>query len=156
MIYRLPRVTSSYVSAYVAAANAIAGAPFRENLSPLETWKDDEFTGYALRFGWPVPRQDFHPQLRRFCTLDPATAADQVENLIDRIQGNDDRDISSVAERLAQAFIALYQCVIRELEGQLNAIPPPPPAEAAAIRAEINELNGKIAVLQQFLATLRN
>jgi hypothetical protein len=46
--------------------------------------------------------------------------------------------------------------VIRELEGQLNAIPPPPPAEAAAIRAEINELNGKIAVLQQFLATLRN
>lgn len=163
VIYRLPRVSSFYVNAYVAAANAIAAATFRDDLAPLETWKDDEFVGYALRFGWPVPRRDFHPQLRRFCTLDLAVADDHAQNLIDHIRGGVERDaegnvrrIPSVAERLAEAFIALYERVIRELEAQLNAVPPPSPAEIAAMGAEINDLNAKIAILEQFLATLRS
>ncbi len=162
VIYRLPRASSSYVHAYAAAAYAIAGAPFRDDLNPLETWKDDEFVGYARRFGWPVPRQDFHPQLRRFCTLDLAVADEHAQDLIDHIQGKVERDaagnvvrrIPSVAERLARAFIALYERVIQELEAQLSAVPPPSPGETAAIQAEIADLNAKIAVLEQFLATL--
>ena len=84
-------------------------------------------------------------------------------SLIDQIRGGFEQDgegnvrrIPSVAERLAEAFIALYERVIRELEARLNAAPPPSPARVAAIQAEINGLNAKIAVLEQFLLTLRS
>jgi len=160
VIYRLPRVGAWLVSAYTAAANAILGAPFRADLAPLETWKDDEFVGYALRFGWGMPRQDFHPGLQRFCTLDAGTADRHVQKLIDHIQGSVQRDeegqtvrrIPSVAEQLTDAFIALYRRVIRELEAQSEAASA---TEAAGMQAEIAELESRISILERFRATLQ-
>jgi len=162
VIYELARADPAYVNAYIAAVRAIYFAPFRPALRPLD--RDDEFIGYAIRFGWPVGAPDFHPRLRRFCSLDHQLAAERVADLVDRIQGRVDRDqdgnvvrrVPSAAERIIQAFINLYQRVINELQARINADPPPPGGEVAAMQAEINELQARIDALTQFLQTLRN
>jgi hypothetical protein len=84
--------------------------------------------------------------------------------LIDRIQGRIDRNpegrivhrVYGVADRMTRAFIKLYERVIQALESQLNAFPPLPPGQVAAIQAEIGTLNRKIEILKQFETTLRN
>jgi hypothetical protein len=161
VIYRLPGVSASYLSAYAGAVGAILGAPFRDDLAPLESWKDEELVDYALRFGWPVPRRDFHPRLERFCSLDHATADERVQTLIDHIQGKVERDgagnlerIPSVAEVLAKYYIAFYRRVIDELNRRISASASP--IEIARMRAEIADLQSKISVLEQFLARLQN
>lgn len=164
VLYRLPPSPSWLVQAYVTSAYAILRAPFYDALRPLETWKDDEFVGYARRFGWPRPRRDFHPRLEHFCTLDRAVADQRVQDLIDHVQGKVERDeegnvilrIPSVAEVLADGFIGLYQRVIQELQSRMNAVPPPRPWEVAGMQAEISQLRQKISILERFRFQLQN
>ncbi len=162
VIYELARTDPAYVNAYIAAVRAIFFAPFRPALRPLD--RDEEFIEYAMRFGWPIGPPDFHPRLHRFCAVDHQLAEERVADLVDRIQGRVDRDeqgnaihrVPSVAERIIQAFINLYQRVIDELQARINADPPPPAGEIAAMQAEINELQSRIDALTEFLQQLRS
>lgn len=166
VIYRLPRVPPSLVEAYVTAAYAIVNAAFRGDLCPLETWKDPEVVAYCQRFGWDVFRRDLHPVFCRrcadepFCTRDAAAVDSTVENLIDRIQGRSVRGkpdwIPGVAWHVTETYIAFYQRVVRALEAQLDAVPPPSPADVLAIQAEIGQLEAKIEVLREFRAEVEN
>jgi hypothetical protein len=160
VIYRLPQASPGLVSAYMAAANAILSSPTRADLAPLETWKDDEYIGYSARFGWPLERRDFHPRLQRFCSLDPETADERAQSVVDRVQGRGRRGepgwIPGVAWELTRARIALYRRVIAELSSRISAVPPPSAAEIAGMLAEISGLEGKIEVLQEFQTRLEN
>jgi len=154
VIYTLQTAPPNLVTAYVSAVVAIYYAPFREALRPLDD--DEEFIYYGQLFGWGGA-PDFHPRLNRFCSLDRALADERVDDLIDRIQGNDAPYVSSLAERMARAFIGLYERVIREYENLLGADPPPSAAQTAAMQAEIGQLRQKIDTLNQFfLQTLEN
>jgi hypothetical protein len=142
VIYVLAKASPSLVNTYIQAANAILDAPFQPQLRPLDN--DDEFIYYSNRFGWGTGPPDFHPRLRQFDTLDLALAAERVQDLIDRIQGNNAREprVPGVPERMTEAFIRLYQRVIEELRNQPNS------------QAEIAQLEAKIKILEQFKATL--
>jgi hypothetical protein len=170
VIYRLAQAPQGISNAYVKAALALRQMPRRDDLAPLD--RDDEFIKYALQFGFGGP-PDFHPRLfggcycgwnHRFCSLDHSQANEAALHLIDRIQGRIDREpdgrivrrVYGVADRMARAFIKLYERVIRALESQLNAFPPLPPGQVSAIQAEISTLKGKIEILRQFETTLRN
>ena len=159
VIYALAKAPAGRVGAYVQAVVALLRAPFRPQLGPLD--RDDEFIYYRTLFGWGTGAPDFHPGLHRFCSLELAAAEAAVERVIDRIQGKVVKDgdgnviqkIPSVAEVMARAFINLYESVIGQYEAMLNMVPVPPPG-AAAMRAEIAQLQAKIALLDQFLASL--
>jgi len=152
VIYQLARAPQWLVEAYRQAALAILNAPFRPALMPLD--RDDEFIGYAQRFGWPVGAPDFHPPLHRFCGLDHAVAQERVDDLVERIEGRLVPDgqggfirQGGVAQNIVMAFIALYQRVIQQLQQ--------PPWNGPGAAAEILALQQRIAVLQQFLAQLQ-
>ncbi len=146
-LYELPTADSDLVDAYVQAVLAVLYAPFREALQPLD--QDDEFIDYSLRFGWDEDPPDFHPRLSSSCTLSHDTIEEQVENLIDRIQGKVETDdeghvirrIPSVAEHMAKDFVSLYDRVIQNLDGGGN-------------QAEIGQLQTKIDTLTQFIQGL--
>jgi hypothetical protein len=160
VLYALARAPASLAQAYVQAVYAILRAPFREDLRPLD--RDDEFDGYQRRFRGAGGSPDFHPVLHRFCSLSRTVADQAVADLIDRIGGRVDRDddgnvirrVSGVPETMTRAFIRLYQWVIQQLQAQLGVTPPPPPDQRAAIQAEIDQLQGQIQILQDFLGTL--
>lgn len=155
-IYLLPVAAPGYSQAYVQAAIAIMSMPLRNALRTLDN--DDEFIGYNLRFMWGSGAPDFHPRVGRFCSLDLSTARAQVEDTLDRIYGrletDDARRIPSLPERMASSFINLYERVIDELQAQLDA--GPPPGQAGAIQAEIDQLRQRIAVLEAFRQSLQN
>lgn len=160
VIYALARAPATNSQGYVRAAMAIVGYAKRQALAPLD--RDDEFIGYAIRFGWGTGAPDFHPRLQQFCSLDTKLADDRAKDLIDHIKGKVERDaqgritrkIPSVAETMTHGFINLYQRVIRELQNQINAVPPPDPGQVMGMQAEIKTLQGKIDVLQKYLQTL--
>jgi len=161
VLYALQETNWPLVNDYYRAAMAILNAPFREDLRPLDD--DPEFLYYKYRFGWPGRPRDFHPPLRRFCEVDHGTAADRVEDLIDRIQGRPAepeqgiRRVPSVAESMANWFrLRFYPRVIRELEDLINAVPPPPPGDIASMQAEIADLKARIGVLTAFVQRLQN
>jgi hypothetical protein len=144
VLYALAKAPASLSSAYLQTVTAIIQAPFRADLKPLDD--DDEF-----RY-WHGSSPDFHPSLRRFCSLDRDTVERPVSELIDRIQGKSERRhrVPSVAERMAQAFISLYQSVIVMLQDAAADGPLSPAAQA-----QIAQLQQKIDVLQDFLQSLR-
>lgn len=161
VLYALAQAPANLSQAYVQAALAILRFPLRNDLRPLD--RDDEFQAYSQRF--PQLRigvPDFHPRPRGFCSLDRTLADQVVADLLDRITGRVDRDASGnvtrripgVPETMTRAFIGLYTRVIQELQNQMNATPPPPPAQMAAMQAEIDQLQAKIDILQKFLQTL--
>ena len=153
VIYLLQTAPPNLVTSYVQAVVAIYYASFQEALRPLDN--DEEYIYYGQLFGWGGA-PDFHPRLNRFCSLDRSLADERVEDLIDRIQGRDDPRVSSLAERMARAFIGLYERVIREYETLLGADPPPSAAQRAAMQAEIGQLRQKIDTLNQFMQTFQN
>ena len=152
VIYALQKAPAGLVNAYVQAAVAILRAPFRDALKPLD--RDDEFIFYGTLFGWGASAPNFHPRLSGFCSLDRPLADDRVNNLIDRIQGKKDPKIPDLAERMTRSFIGLYQRAIQAYNGQMNAVPPPPPGGIGAMQGQINQLQQKIDTLNQFLQTL--
>ena len=161
-LYQLPTAGGNYLAMYVQAALAILSMPERPALLILD--RDPEFPAYAQRFGWRGGGSpDFHPRLSSFCTTDLTVAQDEVERLLDRIGGVRPQQgpprvnhVPSLAERMASAYIALYQSVIQELNNQLNAVPPPPPGQIAAIQAEIAQLQQWVSTLDTFRQSLQN
>lgn len=159
-LYELPRAPAVYSEAYRQAAMAILTADFRADLAPLD--RDDEFLFYARRFGWQTGAPDFHPALRRFCSLDHSVAQTRVDHLIIEIEGQIVADsegnrqrIGGVPQRIVQAFIHLYTQVIHQLTLLLDG-GGLPPDESLAIRGEISDLQNRITHLQAFLNELRN
>lgn len=161
-LYRLPTAGGNYLAMYVQAALGILRMPERPALLILD--RDPEFPAYAARFGWRGGGSpDFHPGFAQTCTLDTAVVHDRVENLLDRIGGVRPQQgppqvphVPSLAERMAAAYIGLYQRVIDELNAQLNGVPPPSPGQIGAIQAEIAQLQQMIATLDAFRQSLQN
>ena len=153
VIYALAKAPPDLANAYVQAVMALLNAPFRRQLAPLDN--DDEFIYYGSLLGRGAYAPDFHPRLHSFSTLDLELARDYVQNLIDRIQGRDEEGpgthrVPGVPEVMTRAFINLYQSVIRYFEDLMNADP------TANFQAQIDELEGKISILEQFMTTLQN
>ena len=140
-LYELTKAPPDLVQAYVRAVLALRGAPFRPALRPLD--QDDEFIAYGALLGLTGSPPDFHPRLEVFCSLDRELADEHVQELIDRIQGRVERDergnvigrVPDVAERMARAFINLYQQVIQHTQGS-------------------PDLQAKVNILEQFLQAL--
>lgn len=156
-LYLLPTAPAVFSQNYVQAALAILYMPLRQSLLPLD--RDDEFIGYAMRFQWGGGAPDFHPRVRRFCSLDWSVASSNVEDTLDHIYGRKANPggggrIPSLPERMASSFIGLYERVIQELQAQMNMTPPPAPI--SAIQAEISDLQQKIDILDAFRAGLQN
>jgi len=120
-----------------------------ERLHPLD--QDHEWNEYHARFPLVIgTAPDLYPRLRRFCSLSHETAAERVEDLVDRIQGRqaEEDQVPSVAERAASQFRNMYQRVIDELEALLDLGTAPPGAQA-----EIDRLQRKIDTLTQFITS---
>jgi predicted ribosome quality control (RQC) complex YloA/Tae2 family protein len=89
--------------------------------------------------------------------VDEAKTQDQVDNLIDRIQGkkpdaNSPTQVPSIAESMSQAFVDFFNRVIDELTRQLNATPAPPADVQNQLKKEIQDLKDKIDLLKKPLA----
>jgi hypothetical protein len=151
VLYVLAKAPATLVANYVATVRAILYAPFRRQLDPLD--RDSDFIYYT---GGP---REFHPRMSSFCDTDRDSVAARVQDLIDRIQGRNDkvRRVDSLAKTMTNSFISMYQGVIAQYERLINSKPPnrPPAAEIARMEAEIPELKAKIKVLQDYAKTLR-
>lgn len=128
---------------YFQAVTALMTASFKSALNPLD--RDDEFISYySPRYSPPTDYRppNFHPQVLA-CELD-FTQVEQmfIQNpggLLDRIRGPKQAGKGGVPDRMARAFIAMYQ-------EQLDAI------KAAggndpALQKKIDELNAFIGTL---------
>ena len=85
VLYALAEAPASLVNAYVQSVMAIAQAPFRAQLAPLDN--DPDFIYYGSLFGWGGA-PDFQPRFQQMCTTDRSLTDTAVQNLIDHIQGN--------------------------------------------------------------------
>lgn len=161
-IYQLPKTDPSLPGAFIQTAMAMLTAAYRPDLRPIDD--DEEFLYYTAQYLDPLHRPwapNFIPRLHFRCALDVAAAAQDTENLVDRIQGKVVKDaqgnvihkIQGVPERMARSFINLYAQVITVLQGLLSATPPPSPDEAAQMQAEISKLQGQMDILTPFLNT---
>jgi hypothetical protein len=162
VLYMLPTVQDAgLMKAYIQAVIAVYYVSFLFDLSPLD--HNTEFIRYSRRFGWRVwdiEAPDYHPLPGRFCTTDPAVARQRVDQLL--------ADIKNVPKRMTNDLIdptmvrdannplapphprGLYPWVIWELQNRINAQPPPPADQVAAMKAEIKQVQQKIDILQQF------
>lgn len=129
------------------AALAIVNDSNRPDLDPLD--RDQELVAW---YG-PPPR-DFHPRLETSsqngctdsdrCSLNPQEVRfGSVQRVIDRIQGPRGGGRGGVPERMARAWISMYQAQKAQLEAQQ-----PPP------QAQIDQLQSLIDQLNQFIGTL--
>ncbi|MBU4272379.1 MAG: pilus assembly protein [Planctomycetes bacterium] len=174
-IYILPPAPDqeAWAQAYSNVRNEILGMIFgpvdprtlEPPIWPLDRETDFITYGQIIQLvepSWNPASPDFHPWLRGFCSLDTTLADERVyglddaPGLIDRIQGNKDRRVSSLAESMSRAFINLYQRAIQAYQSLLGADPPPSAAQRAAMQAEIGQLQQKIDTLNQFLQTFEN
>jgi hypothetical protein len=148
-LYTLPQTgkEANLAQEYVNAVAKIFYAPYQADLWPLDT--DVDFIIYNLRFGWGHGAPDFHPWLGSFCDTEEDQVKSLVDDLLNRIQGNAEKHIPSLADTMTQAFIDLYKRVIDTLTKQLNSVPPPPPGQISSIKQEIADLEQKIKQLQQ-------
>ena len=154
LVYPLPKLGGD---AYITTAIELYftfyhDPPWTDYLAPLD--RDGEFIYFGRLFGWGSGAPDFQPRLGRFCSLDHSLADAEVKRLIDRIQGKKDPHASDVAERMARAFIGLYR---RAIQGYQKLISGNPPSldQTANVQSQINQLQQKIGVLNQFLRTLQ-
>lgn len=104
-------------------------------LAPLDN--DDEFIAY---YG---SAPDFHPVINNGCTLNRFQAYPDQQDLITRIQGPRGGGRGGVPDRMASAFIRMYQSQINDLNQQA-----PPP------QAQIDQIQAKIDQLQRFRGSL--
>jgi len=155
VLYALAKAPASLVNAYVQSVLAISQAAFREQLRPLDD--DPDFLYYGALFGWGGA-PDFYPRVQSMCTTDRNLTDKSVEQLIDTIQGKHtkNQNIPSLAERMAQSFLGLYQRALAAFEAILNAkSPPAPPGMVSLAQSQIPELKAKIDILKKFLETIQ-
>ncbi len=156
VIYALAKADASLSTAFSQAVMASLRAAYRAGLRPLDD--DEEFEYYLATYlgqSGGAPNFTTRWRLAYRCTLDLDAEQALVDNLVNRIQGTEQngRLVGGMAADMANAFISLYNRVIRVLEDSLNATPPP--ANTASIQAEIASLQAKVETLQQFLETLQ-
>jgi len=151
VLWELAKAPATMSQAYIAAVVAVYSATYQANLVPLE--REPDFP----RFGRGSP--DFHPRLGSFCGLDVVSVHDtSVINLTERIAGvyTPERHVAGVPERMTRSYLGLYRGALAELEAMLNADPPLPANQRAAVEAQLAalhaELDPKIAQLEAFLA----
>jgi hypothetical protein len=154
LVYPLPKLGGD---AYITTAIRLYftfyhDPPWTDYLAPLD--RDGEFLYFGRLFGWGSGAPDFQPRLGRFCSLDRSLADAEVKRLIDRIQGKKDPHASDVAERMARAFISLYRRAIQDYQKLISGNPPSLD-QTANVQSQINQLQQKIGVLNQFLRTLQ-
>ncbi len=106
VLYELPKAPAGLSQAFANAVRAVANAPFKSDLDPLD--RDPEIFAFYGNY------VDFHPPLQPFASLDEQMVYDtRVKPLIDRIQGRPpsptQSGVPSVAERMIQFFINMYQ-----------------------------------------------
>jgi hypothetical protein len=122
------------IAAYREADQQILNNPQRTDLDPLD--RDAEFSAF---YGGRPP--DFHPRVGGMCVTDRTLIAAQlIENpggLIHRIQGPKGGGRGGVPERMANAFIKLYQDQIMQLQQQM----PPPTQQIQGLQQFIDQLN---------------
>ncbi|MBI1900251.1 MAG: pilus assembly protein [Planctomycetia bacterium] len=101
-IYELPKADPQYAQAFASAAQRLLSAPFRPQLRPLD--RDEEI--YAW-YGYYV---DFHPRMPSFCSLDyQSVHADELQDLIDHIEGEQMPPVPSVPEVMESFFQNMYR-----------------------------------------------
>ncbi|MGO8750115.1 MAG: hypothetical protein ACLQNE_29570 [Thermoguttaceae bacterium] len=157
VIYILAQAPAGDSQAYVQAVMAIYNT-FYGNPNPLSTgllplYKDVVWHGFHLQFPrWIGDSPDFEPQLPGFCSMDPTQVQPAVASFIQSIEGGPGQH--SVAWTMTNAFIGMYQDVIRILQRQMKAKPPPSANQIAAMQAEIQQAQQEVSVLTKFLQTL--
>ena len=154
VLYVLPKVPDSMAQAYVQAILAILNAPFRPQLKPLD--QDDEFLFYSQLFDWgsgaPLSTRRCRP-IRRAIPTRQSAAERRTE--LDRPHSREEG--SARGGRARGDGPGVYRPLYRAqnaYRNEMNAVPPPSPAQQAAIQASINQLQPKIDALNQFLGTL--
>jgi hypothetical protein len=156
--YPLAAASRSLVNAYTQAVMAVEMAPFRPQLAPLDS--DPDFIYYGLLFGWGGAPDFYrsHAWFRPLCTLDHSLTDAGVQDLIDRIQGNNTKRprVASMAEFMANAFLALYQQALSAFEAILKAKnPPASPQMVALAQSQIPQLHTYIQELEAFLQSIQ-
>jgi hypothetical protein len=161
VIYALGQAPASLSNAYMQAIEAIIYAPFAPQLAPLD--HDPEFI--AFTGGAP----DFHPKYASCwapgwpcctlgnpnCSLDTNLVQQNVQNLINQIQGQKNPHIPSVAETMTQAFMGLYSQEMNAYQNQMNANPPPSQSVMAGLQASFGQAQSNYNTLKQFNQTLQ-
>lgn len=129
VIYQLAKADPALVQRFIDAVVAIYYSPEMADLAPLD--RESDFP----RFGRGTP--DFHPRLSSFSSLDVERIREQnVGPLLERIE--------QLPSRMTGSYLSLYRGALADLEAQLNTDPPPDPATAAAIQAELNALHAEL------------
>ncbi|MCE9555229.1 MAG: pilus assembly protein [Planctomycetes bacterium] len=153
VLWELAKAPATMSQAYIAAVVAVYSAAYQADLAPLD--RESDFP----RFGHGSP--DFHPRLSSFCGLDAeGVLAGPVTQLIERIAGVNQppRHVAGVPETMTRSYLSLYKGELQRLENLLNADPPLPAAQRAAIQGQLAalhaELDPKIAQLEAFLNQL--
>src|SRR5262249_34597210 len=135
-----PAQVTTLAQEFQEAATDIINAPFRRDLDPLD--RADEF---IVWYGPPPP--DFPPMLntRGLCATRRSAVGmpPDFQRLIKLIQGPRGGGRGGVPDRMAGAFIGMYQAQLNQYQNQQ-----PPP------QALIDSLQQKIQQLQQFRSTL--
>lgn len=108
---------------------------FYENFFP-RIYVDPQGVQHNIAFGRHHHRINL--SLRRFCSLDESLIRQRVENLIDRIQGNPDRNIRGAAYRVVRQYRNLYQAVLRRFQNPWPVDPPAAPGELTALQQKID------------------
>ena len=160
VLYALAEAPASQVNAYVQSVLAIMGAALQSQLAPLD--KDPDFPYYGALFGWGGA-PDFHPPVQSMCTTDRTLTDPAVQNLIDRIQGNNSTKppIPSLAQTMALAFVSpqppvgLYQRALAAFQAIQNANPPASPQMIGLAQSQIPQLQSNIQQLQTFLQKIQ-
>ncbi len=153
VLYALPQASASLENAYVQSVLTIAQAPFQPQLAPLD--HDPDFIYYGALFGWGGA-PNFYPKFQQLCSTDRDLTQQNVDNLIDRIQGNPGKHVPSLAQTMALAFLGLYQRALAAFQGIQNANPPASPQMQGLAQSQIPLLQTEIQELQQFLQTLQS
>ena len=153
VLYALAQAPASLVNSYVQSVLAIAQASFRPQLAPLD--HDPDFLYYGALFGWGGA-PNFYPRVQRMCTTDRSLTDPAVQNLIDRIQGNPSKRISSLAEVMAHRFKRLYERALAAFQAILKQQnPPASPQMVSLAQSQIPQLQSNIQILRQFLQTIQ-
>ncbi len=96
------------------------------------TYTDPQGIVHQIAFGRHHHRVTAN--LQRFCSLEEDRIQAMVENLIDRIQGNDARNVAGIPERVARQYRGLYDAVIRRFNNPWPNDPPPGPSEVSNLQ----------------------
>ncbi len=102
VIYQFPQVSGDLNQAYVSSVVAIYSSPLQAQWMTLD--RDPQILAFYGHY------HDFHPRLHHFCSLDKQSIRqNQVQRLIDHIQGSTQPKIESVAQRMINFFTNMYR-----------------------------------------------